>query len=133
MDERVFVQGPAGVAEPLAYQVEQGTWWPDKWITPVLQLRLRSLKGASRVLVSGFQPALAPRQIDNRVTLEAGGAKVCTQLEWDRTFESVLRLDPPVAGDLDLQIEVENWLPSDALSPRDRGIPLLRVTVHQEP
>lgn len=131
MDKRVVVEGADGQALPAEAEVAEGRWWSDNWITPVLDLRLRGLPAAGTVQVSGFAPALAPRQIDNRIVLRAGGATLARPLDWGKSFELTLPLEMPARGDLDIRIAVDHAIIPDGFDARERGVIVTRVALRR--
>jgi hypothetical protein len=129
--DRVVVQDADGAVRPAEAEIASGKWWPDNWITPVLELRLRGLPGVEAVQVSGFMPALAPRQIDNRIVLRAGGASVARQLEWGKSFELSLPLASPTGDTMEIRMEIDHAIIPDGFDARERGVIVTRVALRR--
>lgn len=128
MADRVLVQEADGTTRPAAAEVVCGSWWTDNWITPLVQLKLRGMEGVTRLVLAGFAAGIAPRQIENRLIAEAGGARLEQPLPWGKLSDATLTLPAPAGDVLELRIEVEKGLAGDGLDGRERGIVLRGIT-----
>jgi hypothetical protein len=129
VDSRVVLKAPDGTLTPVLCEVLVGKWWSDNWITPVLQLRLGGLPPVAAVVVSGYGPGFAPRQIENGIRVSAGAAQVERSVEWGRVFEATLALDRAAEGSLTLDLATQEGLGPDGLDGRERGVIVTRLIV----
>jgi hypothetical protein len=128
--DKISLLHPDGRAQAGNHLVTKGSWWPDHWITPALELEMPTVPAAVRVAVKGYNPDNSVHAWGNQLTLAVLAHKMSWTLPWGRPFELSLDLAPPLSGNCSLILNLRDCFVPDALDQRMRGVILNNITFH---